>query len=428
MKETRNFWLYAAGRLVSLIGSGVQDVAIPLFILDLTGSGTMMGTFMIITVAPRLVLVPIAGVIGDRMNRKVIMVWMDFGRGAVILGLAMLAAQGLVTISVLFAAQLGVSLMNALFGPATAAMLPDIVEEEDLTRANSIRGSIDSFSYIVGPILGGVLYGFGGIQTVFLINGISFVGSGASEFFIRYEQKTRKLGKVKEVFYDLKEGFTFVRTQRGLLILLLFALLLNFLVNPLFSVLFPYVMRVVIQFSAEQYGMLQTSFVTGILIGNIIIGALLAKAKVETMFIKGLLVQSALMFLFVGLIFPQVVEALGYASWTFFSVLFCTFVMMGVFNAFVNTPMAVEIQKLAPTEFRARVFSVLEVASQGIIPIGFGIMGILIDVISPHIVALSVMVIEGSIVLLFVFKYSKDVFREFNNRNNQTRAAYDGAE
>ncbi|MBU7009755.1 MAG: hypothetical protein HXS46_03635 [Theionarchaea archaeon] len=90
--------------------------------------------------------------------------------------------------------------------------------------------------------------------------------------------------------------------------------------------------------------------------------------------------------------------------------------------------MAVEIQKLAPTEFRARVFSVLEVASQGIIPIGFGIMGILIDVISPHIVALIVMVIEGSIVLLFVFKYSKDVFREFNNRNNQTRAAYDGAE
>jgi len=85
----------------------------------------------------------------------------------------------------------------------------------------------------------------------------------------------------------------------------------------------------------------------------------------------------------------------------------------------VNTPMAVEIQKLAPTEFRARVFSVLEVASQGIIPIGFGIMGILIDLIPPHLVALSVMVIEGSIVLLFVFKYSKKVFIDINNRKNQ---------
>jgi len=88
MKDSQNFWLYTLGRFVSLLGSGVQDVAILLFILDVTGSGTAMGTFMIITVVPRLILVPLAGVVGDRLNRKWIMVSMDFGRGAVILLLA----------------------------------------------------------------------------------------------------------------------------------------------------------------------------------------------------------------------------------------------------------------------------------------------------------------------------------------------------
>lgn len=418
MKDKKNFWLYAAGRLVSVIGTGVQDVAVPLFILQLTGSGTIMGTFMIVTVAPRLVLVPIAGVIGDRVNRKWIMVWTDFGRGGVILFLAFLAAQDVVTIPLLFVAQLVVSLMNALFGPATGAMLPDIVEEKFLLRANSILGSINSFSYIVGPVLGGVIYGLGGIQVAFLINGVSFIASGVSELFIRYVQKTRKFGKVQEVFQDLKEGVSFVRTHRGLLIILLCALLLNFLANPFFSVLVPYVMIVVVQFSAEQYGILQASFLTGLLIGNILIAALLAKAKVETMFVRGLLVQTGAMFAFVGLIFPLVVEALGSASWTFFSVLFCTLAVIGMFNAFVNTPMTVEIQKLAPTEFRARVFSVLEVTTQGVVPIGFGIMGILLDVAPAHMVAFMVMVIESLIVLVFVSKYSKDVFKDLANGNN----------
>ena len=415
MKDQRNFWLYAVGRLVSLIGTGVQDIAIPLFILDLTGSGTVMGTFMIITMAPRLILYPVAGVVGDRVNRKLIMVWTDFGRGAVILLLAFLAAQNYITISVLFVAQFVVSLMNALFGPATMAMLPDIVEEEDLTRANSIIGSINSLSMIVGPALGGIIYAVGGIKVAFLINGISFVGSGVSEFFIKYEQKTKKFEKVREVITDLREGLSFVKKHRGILTLLVFALILNFLANPLFAVLVPYVMRVVIQFSAEQFGMLQTSFVTGILIGNIIIGTLLAKSKVEKMLNRGLLFETALIFVFVALIFPQVIEGLGYASWTLFFAIFCTFALMGMFNAFINTPIAVEFQKLVPTEFRARVFSVMEVITQGVVPIGLGIVGFLLDVAPAHVIALTLMVVELFVVLLFIFKYSKEVFKDFNN-------------
>ena len=415
MKDQRNFWLYAVGRLVSLIGTGVQDIAIPLFILDLTGSGTVMGTFMIITMAPRLILYPVAGVVGDRVNRKLIMVWTDFGRGAVILLLAFLAAQDYITIPVLFVAQFVISLMNALFGPATMAMLPDIVEEEDLTRANSIIGSINSLSMIVGPALGGVIYGFGGIKAAFLINGISFVGSGVSEFFIRYEQKTKKLEKVREVITDLREGLSFVKKHRGILTLLVFALVLNFLANPLFAVLVPYVMRVIIQFSAEQFGMLQTSFVTGILIGNIIIGTLLAKSKVEKLLNRGLLFETALIFVFVALIFPQVIGRLGYASWTLFFAIFSTFALMGMFNAFINTPIAVEFQKLVPTEFRARVFSVMEVITQGVVPIGLGIVGLLLDVAPAHVIALTLMVVELFVVLLFIFKYSKAVFKDFNN-------------
>ncbi len=419
--KDKNFWLYAMGRFVSLVGTGVDDIAIPLFILDLTKSGTIMGTFMIIAMVPRLILYPLAGVVGDRLNRKKIMVYMDFGRGAVLLFFAVLAVRNLVTIPLLFLGAFVISIMNALFGPATIAMLPDIAKEEDLTRANSVLGAFDSVSYIVGPALGGIIYGVGGIKAAFLIDGVSFVGSAVSEIFIRYEQKTKNLGKVKEIVSDLKEGLLFVKTNRGLLTLAVFALLINFLATPIFVVLLPYVLRVVIQFSSEQFGILQTSFMAGVLIGNVIIGTLLARSKVEVMLKRGLLLQSGFVFVFAALIFPQTVEGLGYAGWTLFSVLFITFVFMGLFNAFVNTPLNVELQKLTPTEFRARVFSVLEVSAQGIVPIGFGIIGILLDIAPAHVVNLCVITLTFFVVLLFVFKYSKHVFATFeSNRNSKT--------
>jgi len=87
----KNFVLFALGRLVSLVGSGIQMVAIPLYILDLTGSGAAMGIFTLLGMIPRLLAAPFAGVIGDRWNRKKIMVWTDFLRGILILYLSGIA-------------------------------------------------------------------------------------------------------------------------------------------------------------------------------------------------------------------------------------------------------------------------------------------------------------------------------------------------
>ncbi|MBU6997866.1 MAG: MFS transporter [Theionarchaea archaeon] len=421
MKHARNFWLFSVGRLVSLIGTGVQDVALPLFILDLTGSGAMMGTFMIMTVAPRLVMVPLAGVIGDRVNRKKIMVWTDFGRGVLILGLAGLAYDNRITIPLLFGAQLLTSVMNALFGPATSAMLPDIVEVEDLTRANSILGAVNSVSFIIGPALGGIIYAIGGIEIAFLINGVSFLGSGISEMFIRYSQKTERFTGLHEVASDLREGLSFVKARHGLLIMLMIALVLNFLMSPLFSVVIPYVMRVIIKFASEQFGMLETSFMGGTLLGNVIIGAFLAKTKVRKMLNMGLLAESLVMVAFALIVFPQVLYLLGYASWLCFFVLFCTFVLMGLFNALINTPLMVELQKMTPTAFRARVFSVIELAAQAVVPLGFGVVGFLLDLIPAHWIVMILSVAQIGVVVYFIIGLSGKVYDDFEaNSHNAT--------
>jgi DHA3 family macrolide efflux protein-like MFS transporter len=170
-------------------------IAIPLYILDLTGSGAYMGIFTMLSLLPSLILGPFAGVIGDRYNRKKIMVSIDFLDGFLILFLAFLTYIHSMNIAVIFTAQVFVSLIGAMFNSATSAMLPELVDESNLNRANSVIGVVNSFSMIVGPALGGVIYGIWGIGIVFLLNGVSFILSAVSEIFIKYEKKVLNLLK-----------------------------------------------------------------------------------------------------------------------------------------------------------------------------------------------------------------------------------------
>ena len=119
------------------------------------------------------------------------------------------------------------------------------------------------------------------------------------------------------------------------------------------------------------------------------------------------------MFAFAALIFPEVMDRLGYASWIMFCAIFATFILMGVASALVNTPISVGLQKLAPTEYRARVFSVTGVIVQAVVPLGYGIMGFLLDVAPAQYVAVTLISIEFAVVLLFIFKYVKKVSQEF---------------
>jgi MFS family permease len=408
-----NFWLYAIGRLVSLIGSGIQSLALPLYILDLTGSGVMMGTFAVVTMLPRILFGPIAGVLGDRFNRKKIMIYMDFARGAVILTMALMASIDALSLALIFVFQFVVSIFDISFDPATGAMLPDIVDQGRLMEANSILGSINSVSFIVGPALGGVLYGFFGIEVVFLLNGVSFALSGVSEIFIRYRQTT-EMGRisVRSVLRDIGEGIGYMRKINGLIMVIVFAMLSNFLLAPMFAVVFPFFARTVVGFSSQQYGFLQTSFVFGVLIGNIFLGTFLAKKRPGMLFATGLATETVILFLISALFFPFFVSFLGGAGWLYFVALAVPFLTTGLFNAFVNTPLNTLFQKIVPTQYRSRIFAVLSILSQIATPLGAAIYGFAVDRVPAHSLILIASIGNGLLTVVFL---AKGMSRLFDN-------------
>ncbi|PNS00526.1 MFS transporter [Petrotoga miotherma DSM 10691] len=402
--QKRNFLLYSTGRLVSLIGSGVQLIALPLYILDLTGSGTLMGTFTFLSMVPGLIFSPIAGVLGDRMNRKKIMVNMDYLRGIIILFMAYSAYQGWMNIAFIFTAQVFISILDSVFGGSTGAMLPDLVPIEFLTKANSVNSSINSVSNIIGPILGGIIYGFGGIKVVFLINGISFVISAISEMFITYVPHFEGKQKIsfKSMFSDIKEGLVFIRGRKGLKELFLFAMIANFIMSPIFMIVFPYVLRQEIGFTSEQYGITQSSFTLGILIGSILIGTIFYKSNPKKSMTLGLIAEAIMFFIISGLFFPNIVTKFGGASWTLLIILYINLMLIGVCNAFINIPINTNLQKMTPTKVRSRVFTVLGLISQGAIPVGSLIFGTLLDLMRGYQLTLFASIASAIVTILFL--------------------------
>ena len=390
ISSKRNFHLFALGRMVSLIGTGIQMVAIPLYILDLTGSGAYMGIFTMLSLLPSLILSPIAGVIGDRFNRKKIMVSMDFLDGFLILFLAFLTYINKMNITILFISQVFVSLIGAMFMAATSAMLPELVEKDRLNKANATIGGINAFSMIIGPSLGGIIYGIWGIGMVFLLNGISFILSAISETLIEYIKTIEVKEKLnaKTFIKEIKEGVVYIFSSKGLKYLFLFATILNLVISPIFSVVLPYIVRKTIKFSAQQYGFLDTSFTVGVLIGNIVFAAYLSKIKTKKLIVLGLIAFLGMNILFGFAVFPQSIEYFNGPTWTFFAVLASILIIMGFFNPVMNTPIMTNMQKIIPNNMRSRVFSVTGVIAQAGVPLGAVIYGFMLEKVPPHYIYL----------------------------------------
>lgn len=381
--HNRNFLMFMGGRFISLIGSGIQTIALPLYILDVTGSGTLMGVFSILTLAPALLTAPLSGILGDRKNRKSIMITTDIGRGILLCLLGILAMIGSFNICILFIAQVFISIMDSIFNASSNALMPELISKDKLIEANSTKGVFDAASAILGPALGGIIYGVFGIKAVFFINGVSFIISAVFSMCIIYNKKMEIKSQIdmKIILNENFETLKFIKSKRGLVQLFTFAMISNFLFVPTLDILIPYALRKELGFGSDQYGYLIGFITIGILFGNVSISAYFKKLGLKTLMKTGLIVETIILAVFSALFFPQIVKIFGGATtFLFISMLLCC-LAIGFSNAFVNTPIATNLQNLVPDEMRSRFFSILGMFSQGAVPIGSLIFGILIDLI-----------------------------------------------
>jgi MFS family permease len=140
------------------------QVALPVFIYQSTGSAASTAASVVLGLLPAVLLSPVAGVLADRWNRRVMLCAVCAGQALVAVPLLLVAGVGrLPLVYLVMAAQAGLA---SLFEPARNALIPELVADSDLTGANGLMTASNSVARLVGGWLGGVLLGLGGLGWV----------------------------------------------------------------------------------------------------------------------------------------------------------------------------------------------------------------------------------------------------------------------
>ena len=408
-----NFILFLLGRIVSDTGTSIQMMIMPLYIIDIGGGAATIGVFSFLSIIPALLVYPFAGVLGDRINRKRIMVLTDLISAGVILVLSWLSHWGIMRLSLLLTVQVIISLMNGLFEPATRGMLPQIVDKDELTKCNSTVASARSASVLLGPVIGAAIYANFGITMVFFVNGISFLLSGTSEMLIRYTHIRQKTEKgVKGMMNDLVEGVKFVWNNHLIRKLSYFLLVSYFVIQPIFSVMLPLFFKGSLSYSDVQYGYLQTIIILGALIGSIIVGSLFGKEESRS---KPLVIGCSIllggMLMFSILLFPISISTLGNNTVIYFVLLATVLGLFSAGNMFISVPIQTYIQQATPNEYMSRVFSLVSMISRGGIPFGALVYGMILERAEMHWTVL----ITTVLMVFIMIKFLASLPKTFNN-------------
>ncbi len=217
----RNFQLFFAGQLISLIGTWMQTVAQSWLVYRLTKSGLLLGAVGFASQIPVFLVAPLGGITADRMNRQRVVIATQTASMILAFILAGLTLTHVVQVWHIFvlAALLGV--VNAFDIPGRQSFLVDMVGKEDLMNAIALNSSMFNGARVIGPAVAGVLVARLGEGWCFFANGVSYIAVIAGLMMMNVHSPARAIGA--SPFEHIKEGFRFVNDTapiRALLLLL----------------------------------------------------------------------------------------------------------------------------------------------------------------------------------------------------------------
>ena len=393
--KNKNFVLLFLGTLVTNVGAMLYSFAISFYILDLTGNNALIqGIYLAFCGIIYVLMSPFGGVLADRWKKAKIIFMSDYIRGAFI-GLSAVATffimkAGNVTLQVvlLFAIGFVSNIISAIFDPASSALLPLLVESDRIQQGNSYFQILRNLQSVLGILLAGILYSLVPIHVLFAIIGVCYLLSGFSEMFIKHEytppvEKTT----MKAMVADFRDGIRYLKTHKGIVSMLFLLLFINFFFAPFYSNGMPYFIKVYV--ANQNYlfkdflqpEMWSSIFSMAFSIGSIVMGAILSVKAMAKKCGKGLkigIILVAFMLAATVVLFYILVEN-GVNFNLYLILLAAVMLIIGVIVSYINVPIMSVMMIKIDRQYQAKVFSLLSIGSQGLIPIALFLGGLILN-------------------------------------------------
>lgn len=376
---SRDFTLVVIGQIISLFGNAIIRFALPLYLLNLTGSSALYGTVTACAFIPAILLSPIGGIVADRVNKRNIMVILDFFTAAVILAFSLLmnGANLVVLLTITLMLLYGIA---GAYQPSVQASIPALVGQNRFMEANSVINTVSSFASLTGPVLGGILYSACGLKPVLLVCMVCFTLSAVMEIFIKipFQKQDLKGGVWKTAKADFAESICFIRRDKAVIgKALLVVCGINLFLAAMIVVALPYLVTEVLNLEASRanrlYGFAEGALAAGGLFGGIGAGLFADRLKIHK---SGNLVIAC-----AACVFPMGVSLLLFSSGmvNYIVITLCCFGVM-TFSAMFTVQMMSFMQRETPQNLIGKVIAVVLTVSMCAQPVGNALYGVLFEI------------------------------------------------
>ena len=417
--RNKNFTLTFLGALVSNVAALFYAFAVSFYILKITNNNALIQGLYLATGGITFCIVTLfGGVVADRFDKAKIMYICDYLKGGIIIGFTFLLMFVIKStewqVASLFIATVLLNAIAGIFTPASNALLPQIVEENQFQQAQSYFSILNSFQSIVGIILAGVLYTLIPINVLFFIVGGCYILSAISEMFIKYtseyEKRNEKL-TIKAVFSDIKDGFKYLSSIKALLVMMVCILFINFFFSPIFENFPPYFIATDI--SSTNYlfhdvmapEMWSSFFSVAVGLGSLIMGIVfsnLKQAEKCNRVVRWSMIGVSLLVILMAFFYALFINNIIDINALLIAILVILF-LIGVSIILINVPSTTAMMKIVDKDKYGKLSSVLNIGSQGLIPFSVFLGGLALTYIGSLglLIACATGLLITSVVLFF---------------------------
>ncbi|MEG2434790.1 MAG: MFS transporter [Ruthenibacterium sp.] len=375
----KDFMLVVIGQIISLFGNAILRFALPLYLLRETNSPTLFGLVTACSFLPAIVLSFFGGILADRVNKRNLMVILDFLTAGIIFTLFLsfgkfpLVPLLMVDLMLLYG-------ISGAYQPAVQASIPVLVRHEDILSAGAIVNQVSSLAGLLGPIIGGMLFGAFGIMPILIISILCFVISAVMEIFIHipFEKRENSMGIFAMIQSDLRDSANYMKREKPILIQIIALIaVFNLVLTAMLIVGTPILIIETLGMSDALLGLSQGILALGGLCGGIATAIFSKKLKLANSHILLLLCSLSVGVMAIPLLF-------GMADMASYIVITAASFVIMVLATLFSVQMIAAVQTETPPELVGKVIALMISVSMCAQPIGQAIYGIVFDVFQNH--------------------------------------------
>jgi len=362
--QNRNLTFLWLGQMFSQSGDSIYQIGLLWLVLELSGSEAITGLVAMSSYLPAVLLALYVGVMADRKDRRRIMLTADAIRTLLVLLVPVAFMLGFLNPIFLAINAFAIAITASFFNPARDSLVPQIVPQNGLLRANSLIQTSWQFSLLLGPAIAGLLLHVAGKIHLFSFNSLAYLFSFLCVFFIISERKPQ-ISKRDWGFSEIREGLIYVLKQPVILPLLLITIADNLFIMGPAIVGTPVFVKQELGLGAEAYAAIQACYAVGMLLGTAALLTLGSRFKKGQLLLTGMVLDGIT---FIPLFFVHSLWGMG-----------ITIVIHSLAIPLLTVSRTSIIQDIVPVNLTGRVFALVNMAVVGMSAISSGIIGFALE-------------------------------------------------